>query len=352
LTGGSDRPPPLGAVPLPVCLGSLAVILAGALVLAAGIGAVDVPVSVTWQIVTDHLLGRSTAAVGPVRDQIIWSFRIPRALMAALCGAGLSVCGAILQALANNPLADSYMLGISSGASFGAVLVIGYGSAAAGGLGASTAAFAGAVLAMVLVFTLGQRGGRIGPARLVLSEVAVAYMFLALTSYVQIHSSPENLAAMTFWLLGSVAGATWGDLHLAGPVIAIMLIALSLPGRHLNALVSGEETAIALGVNVRRLRFLLLAGTSLTTGVLVAEAGGVGFVGLLIPHLVRLTFGIDHRRLLPLSAFVGAIYLVLVDLLSRFIDRPNEMPLGIFTAAVGAPFLVWLMRRSRTTTFT
>ncbi|MGH8934401.1 MAG: FecCD family ABC transporter permease [Egibacteraceae bacterium] len=316
------------------------------MLVAIGIGSVRIPLAGTWDVVTGHLMGRGTAG-DPVRDQIIWQYRVPRVLLAALCGAGLSVAGVVLQALVANPLADPYVLGVSSGASLGAVLVLTLGSGAAGGLGVSAAAFAGAIIAVTVVFALGQQRGSLSPTRLVLSGVAVGYVFISATSYVQLRATPNELRSVMFWLLGSVAGAQWSQLPVVGAVIVTSTGLLVLFGRRLNALVTGDESATALGIDVRRLRFGLLGLSSLVTGTLIAVAGGIGFVGLMIPHLVRLAFGSDHRRVLPLSALIGATYLVVVDLLSRTVDSPNELPLGIFTAAFGAPFFLWLLRHNR-----
>ncbi|MEU0569109.1 iron ABC transporter permease [Nonomuraea sp. NPDC005983] len=328
----------LRRIPLTVCLVALAAALVAGMLVAIGVGSVNIPLAETWDIVT----GRPG---DPVNAKIIWEYRIPRVLLAALAGAGLSVAGAVLQALVTNPLADPYVLGVSSGASAGAVLVMTLGSAAAGGLGVSSAAFAGAMLAALVVFALGQRRGRLTPTRLVLSGVAVGYVLLAATSYLQLQADPEELRKVMFWMLGSVAGAQWGHL----PAVAVAVLActagLVLYGRRLNALITGEEPATALGVDVRRARVGLLVVSSLLTGTVVAVAGGIGFVGLMVPHLVRMAFGTDHRRLLPLATLVGALYMVLVDLLSRTVDRPAELPLGIFTAVFGAPFFVWLLRR-------
>lgn len=209
------------------------------------------------------------------------------------------------------------------------------------------AAFLGAVAAMLLVFALGQHSGRLAPIRVVLAGIAIAYLFIAATSYVRLRSAPNQLVGIVFWLLGSVADAQWDQLEVVTVVIVGCTGALALVGRQLNALVTGEESAGMLGIDVRRLRIVLLVVSALLTGTLVAVARGVGFVGLMIPHLVRLTFGVDHRRVLPLAALLGALYLVVVDLLSRTVNSPNEMPLGIFTAAIGAPFLAWLLRRNR-----
>ncbi|WP_105968208.1 FecCD family ABC transporter permease [Streptomyces geranii] len=319
------------------------------MVVAVSIGAVNIPVGDVWGILLRHLTSGG-ATDDPALDQIVWTFRAPRVLLAALVGAGLAVVGAVLQTLVSNPLADPIVLGFSYGASLGAVLVITLGGAALGGLGGlgvSGAAFVGALAAGVLVFALGQRRGRLAPTRLVLAGVAVGYVLLSLTSFVQLLATPTELRTVMFWMLGSVAGAQWDQLPTVAVVVLTSTVVLTLFGRRLNALLAGDESATALGVDVNRLRAILLVISALLTGTVIAVAGGIGFVGLMIPHLVRLTTGADHRRLLPLTALLGAIYLVLVDLLSRTLTRPNELPLGILTALLGAPFFLWLLRRNK-----
>lgn len=324
----------------------LSAVLAGVMIVAISIGAVTLPPGEVWQIVWHHLTGSTTVA-DPATDQIVWKFRTPRVVLAALVGAGLAISGAVLQAVVANPLADPYVLGVSSGASLGAVLVITLTSGALGGLGVSSAAFLGAAAAAALVLFLGRKSGRLAPTRLVLSGVAVGYLFLAATSYLQLRATPTELRTVMFWMLGSVAGAKWEQLPVVTTVVVTTTVALALFGRRLNALLVGDESATALGVDVHRLRAVLLALSSLVTGACIAVAGGIGFVGLMIPHLVRLTTGADHRRLLPQAALVGAVYLVVVDLFSRTVNRPNELPLGILTALFGAPFFLWLLRRNK-----
>jgi iron complex transport system permease protein len=342
----SARPAPLHGVPLSVCLLVLGALLVLAILVAAAIGSVSVSVGDSWRIVWAHLTG-TEHTVNPAYDQIVWNFRIPRVLLAALCGAGLAVAGVVLQALVSNPLADPFILGVSAGGSVGAVTVMALGAGALGGLGVSGAAFLGAMLAVGLVFLLGQQRGRLNPVRLVLAGVVVSYVFTSITSFLQLQTDPNNMRRIMFWLLGSVSGAHWADLQVAGVVVVAVTVLLTLYGRQLNALVTGDESATALGIDVKRLRIVLIVLTALLAGVLIAVAGGIGFVGLMVPHLVRLAFGVDHRRLLPLAALVGAIYLVVVDLLSRTVDPPNELPLNILTALFGAPFFIWLMRRDR-----
>jgi iron complex transport system permease protein len=332
-------------VGLPACLLGLAGLVLLTMLVAACVGAVTVPPRDSWRVVTAHL-GGDRASLDPVLDQIVWEYRLPRVLLAAVCGAGLAVAGVLLQTLVNNPLADPLVLGLSYGASFGAVLVITAGAGVIGGISVSLGAFCGAMAAAAAVFLLGQRRGQLAPTRLVLAGVAVGYLLLSATSYVQLSADPNELRRVMFWLLGSVASATWSQLPTAAGIVVLVIGLLTPLGRRLNALANGDEQATALGIDIPRLRIALLLAASLLTGVVIAVAGGVGFVGLMIPHLTRLTFGVDHRRLLPLATLVGAGYLVSVDLLSRTVDRPNELPLGILTAAFGAPFFLWLLRRN------
>ncbi|MFI6366084.1 FecCD family ABC transporter permease [Nocardia sp. NPDC050630] len=329
--------------PLPFTIAVSLAILLVVMLVSIGAGSVAVSIADTLRVIFAHLSG-GTPNVGFTVDQIIWNYRLPRVILAALCGCGLAISGVILQALVNNPLADPYVLGLSSGAALGAVTVIVTAGAALGGIGVSTAAFIGAIGTAAVVFALGQRRGTLAPTRLVLAGVAVGYLLLAATNYLQLRATPNELRAVMFWAMGSVSGASWSRL---GPVtlVVLMVVAVVLAfGRRLNVLGTGDEQATALGIDVRSTRIILLVLASLLTGVLIAVAGGIGFVGLMIPHLIRLAFGMDHRRVLPLAALLGAAYLVLVDLLSRTINAPNELPLGIFTAAFGAPFFLWLLR--------
>ena len=327
-----------------VLLAGLVVALAVAIVVGIAVGTVDLPVTGVWDVIWAHATG-STSNLNPLNDEIIWTIRTPRVLLAAVVGAGLSIAGTSLQALVRNPLADPYILGVAAGASVGAALVLAYGSGATFGLGVSGAAFAGALISLVLVFLLAQRSGGLGGTRLVLAGVALGYLCTAVTSYVQLQATQSEVVGIMFWLMGSVAGATWGSLGIPAAAIVVCSIWLLLQARNLNALMSGDDAAAGLGVDVHRLRIGLLFVSSLLTATVVAVAGGVGFVGLMIPHMARFLVGGDHRRVLPVSALMGALFLVVVDIGARTVDKPNDLPLGIFTAAVGVPFFLWLLRR-------
>ena len=319
--------------------------LVASLFIGISLGTVTLPFGEVWRVVGSHL-GWHDGEISAVQDQIIWEFRTPRVLLAAVVGAGLSVAGACLQVLARNGLADPYVLGVSSGAGLGAVLAITIGSSVLGGLGASGAAFVFSLLTLVLVFLFAQRGGRIGPTRLVLAGVAVSYLATAATSFVQLYVNPLELRGIMFWILGSLASASWDDLGLPTLAIVVSTAWLVARGRSMNVMATGDDTASALGVDVNRFRIELLVISSLLTATAVSVSGGIGFVGLMVPHAARFVVGPEHRRMLPVCALGGGVFMVLVDLLSRVVDRPNELPVGIFTAALGAPFFLVLLRRS------
>lgn len=325
--------------------------LLGTIILAVAIGAVSVPFRTVVGVIVNHLVpGIVPVTWNPTEDQIVWQFRLPRALLAVIVGAALSMSGAVLQAMVRNPLADPYIFGVSSGASVGAVAVLTLGAAVVGGVSLSVAAFIGALGTMALVYVLAQQGGRAAPTRLVLAGVAVGYVLSAVTSFLVLRASGpgQGVAAVLYWLAGSLGGAKWEYLGAPSLVLLVATIALLLQARPLNALLAGEETAIGLGVNVERFRLQLFVITSLLVGVVVAISGAIGFVGLMIPHIVRMLVGADHRRVLPIATLLGGLYLVLVDLIGRTIIAPQELPVGIVTAALGGPFFLWLLRRRST----
>ena len=329
----------------PGLLGSclvLVVALVAAMTASICLGTVTVPLAEVRSVIGYHLAGG--AEPSSLSDQIIWTIRVPRVLLASVVGAALSIAGVALQALVRNPLADPYVLGVSSGASLGAVLVMGAGLA---GVTTTAGAFAGATTTLLTVFVLAQRSGRLTDSRLVLAGVAVSYLAMAGTSLLQLRAEPTQVRGILFWLMGSVAGADWSKLGLPAAVMAVAAGYLVLQGRALNALAVGDDDAAALGVDVHRLRIILLLASSLLTATAVAVAGGVGFVGLMVPHAARLVVGSDHRKLLPVATLAGAVFLVLVDLATRTVDRPNEYPITVFTAALGAPFFLWLLRTAR-----
>ncbi|MCC3764634.1 iron ABC transporter permease [Glycomyces sp. TRM65418] len=334
----------------PFATAALLAALVGVLVVSGATGTVDVTFAESFQLITGHLLpGMPWMADGsltPLQDQAVWRFRLPRTLLAGIAGAGLALAGALMQALVRNPLAEPYLLGVSAGAGLGAVLVITSGAAAVG-LTLSGAAFAGALGAAVAVSLLARQGGLIAPTRLILAGVALGSLLSAVTSYLTITTEAQNVFSILFFLLGSVAAATWSQLAVPAAVLGAVWAFALLRSRSLNALQVGDETATALGVDVNRFRSQLLVACALLTGAVVAVSGGIGFVGLVIPHISRIAVGGDHRRMLPVAVLGGAVFLMAADLAARTAASPTEIPIGIVTAVVGAPFFLWLMRRGR-----
>lgn len=343
-SAGAREAPFASPVRFPALVVGLVAVTVVAVSVAVSVGAVAVPLGTVWRSIGAHL-GIAGITLDPIEDQIVWDLRVPRALLALVVGAGLSVAGAVIQAVVRNPLGDPYLLGIVSGASVGAVSVIVLGSSAAAGLSLSGAAFVGAMVAFIATFALGRQGGHWPPARLVLAGVAVSYLLSSLTFFLQTRAAPNEVQRVLFWSLGSVAGARWSDLALPTVVVVVATGWLLLQARRLNALVMGEEAAASLGVDIGRFQFQLMAVTALLTGAVVAVAGGIGFVGLMVPHLARLLVGADHRRVLIATTLVGGVFLLVVDIAARTLTRPVELPIGIVTAAVGAPFFLWLLRR-------
>jgi iron complex transport system permease protein len=333
--------------------GLLCLLLSAALcllvVLSGAIGAVEVSAGQSARIVAGHLLPgmpwMHDGSLTPLQDQAVWQFRLPRALLAGLAGAGLALAGALMQVTVRNPLAEPYILGVSSGAGVGAVLVIVLGSAALGGISLHLAAFLGALGACAAVVVLARRDGILSPTRMILAGVALGSLLSAVTSYLTLTSEAQNVVGVMFFLLGSVSGATMGQLAAPAAALAVACLVAALLARSLNALMTGDESAAALGVDAQRMRGLLLVLSSLLTGTVVAVAGGIGFVGLVVPHISRMLVGADHRRMLPVTVLGGAVFLMAADLLARTVARPTEVPLGILTAVVGAPFFLWLMRQ-------
>ncbi|MGO4886975.1 FecCD family ABC transporter permease [Anaerobacillus sp. MEB173] len=332
-------------------LGSLAVILLFSITMSVMLGPVSIRPDTVWKIalvklpIMEHLI---TVDWSKSYEHIIWDIRFPRAFLGAIVGAGLAIVGVAIQALVRNSLADPFILGVSSGASVGATLVIIFGTFSLfGHYALSIAAFLGSLLSVVIVFFLSQVGGRISTVRLLLAGIAVSMILSAVTSFIVI-SSPreEGIRNALFWMMGSLAGAKWEYITIPAIAVSLGIIFLLTQSRSLNTLLMGEETAKTLGVNIDVFRKLLIIVTALLTGVIVAVSGAIGFVGLMIPHIVRLIIGSDHRRVLPVSAFVGAIFIIWADVFARLISSPEELPIGIVTAICGGPFFIWLLRRS------
>lgn len=331
---------------------ALLAVLALSLTLAVALGPVRMAPSQVWAI-TAHEIAAQLGLHWPAggwdvsQQQIVWRVRLPRVLLAALAGAGLALVGVAMQAMVRNSLADPYLLGVSSGASVGAVAVLAFGAPVfAAGYALPMGAFFGALAACVMVYALAHSGGRLVAARLILGGVAVAYCLGGVTSLIVLTAGQRDLAsAVLTWTMGSLAGTQWSELGLPAALVLLGMAALLLHARALNALLTGEDAAATLGVNTTSTRSGLFVLVSLVTGVLVALAGPIGFVGLVVPHITRMLVGAEHRRVLPASALVGAVFLVWADTLARTAFAPTELPVGVITSLVGGPFFVWMLWR-------
>ena len=297
-----------GRIGLSVILGVLGIAVLLSVTLAITIGPVYISPVTVWHIIASHVLGLTPGDWTAGQDHIVWLIRLPRVLLAGIVGAGLAVVGVTMQATVRNPLADPYLLGTSSGASVGAVLVIMLGINFLAPYSLSILAFVGAVGSFAIVFAIAQTGGRVSPTRLILAGVATAYVLSAVTSLVLFLGDERAVRAVLFWMLGTLSGAEWSYLGLPAAALLVGISFLVLKYRAMNALLAGEETAITLGVDTQSLRRQLLVLTALITGVMVAVSGAIGFVGLMMPHIIRLVAGSDHRLVLPSSALAGAIF--------------------------------------------
>ncbi|MFF5985537.1 FecCD family ABC transporter permease [Prauserella flavalba] len=327
-----------------VLLGGFAA-LAVSIAVAITIGPANIRVGDVWASVAARL-GFGESGLSTIRDGIVWNLRLPRTLLAAVCGAGLAVCGAIMQSLLRNPLADPFVLGVSSGASTGAVLVVVLG-VGGGVLSLSAGAFLGALVSFAFVLLLSHTLGGTTD-RVVLSGVAVMQLFSALTSFIVLTSADaETTRGVLFWLLGSLSNAGWAEVGTCLAVLVATLLVCGGYARSLDAFAFGEDAAATLGVAVARTRLILLCATALLTAVLVSSAGAIGFVGLVLPHAARALAGPNHARLLPVTALAGAVFLVWVDTLARTVLDPQEVPVGVVTALIGVPAFVLILYRAR-----
>lgn len=323
-------------------LGLTLLALLGAAVLATGIGAVAVPP----QEVLGAILRGLTGALDGTTDTIVWRIRLPRVALAAMVGASLALAGVAYQGIFRNPLADPYLLGVASGAGLGAAasIVLGGGLPLLRALGVPLSAFAAALGVVALVVLLARRGGRVPTLHLILAGVVLGSSCTAATSLLMLLQR-EQAAGVLAWLLGSLAHASWDRVAVLAPLLAMSAGTLALAGRALNLLQLGDEQAAQLGLPVERIKLGLIAVATLATAAAVSVSGVIGFVGLITPHAARLALGPDHRTLVPMAALLGAIFLILADLLARTLIAPAELPIGVVTALVGGPLFLWLLRR-------
>uniref|UniRef100_UPI00390837B3 putative F420-0 ABC transporter permease subunit n=1 Tax=Rathayibacter soli TaxID=3144168 RepID=UPI00390837B3 len=295
-----------------------------------------------------HHLGIPGVAAPPLlTDSIVWQLRLPRVLTAAAVGAGLAISGAVMQSITRNPLADPYLLGVSSGASLGAVAVLILGVSFA----LPAAAFVGAFVALIATLSIAKSGGSLSTGRLVLAGLAIAQLCAAGTAFVIFWSAKgDSYRDILNWLLGSLAGATWTSTLIAWSALVVIGVLIVAAAPRLDAFAFGDTSAASLGVNVNATRWMFLGAVALLTGAMVAVSGAIGFIGLILPHMVRGLAGPGHRQLIPAAALAGAAFLVIADTLARTVFDPRELPVGIVTAIIGVPVFIVLIRSRRVAT--
>jgi iron complex transport system permease protein len=324
-------------------------ILAGAALLAVLVGPVRLDPGAVLVELADRLpLVDTTSGLSAPETAILWQLRLPRVVLGGLVGAMLALAGAAYQGVFRNPLADPYLLGAAAGAGLGATLAIAYGPDTSGWPVdlLPVAAFAGAVAGVVAAYALGRSGGARTTTTLILSGVAVAAFLTAVQTYVQQRES-ETLREVYGWILGRLTTAGWREVALMAPYALLSTVAILLHGRLIDVLAVGDDEASSLGVRAARVRLVVVAAATLATAAAVAVSGLIGFVGIIVPHTVRLVAGSGFRLLAPLSLVAGAAFLILADLAARTVMAPAELPIGVVTAFVGAPFFALVLRSAR-----
>jgi iron complex transport system permease protein len=320
--------------------------LAAALLTGVLVGPVDLGLANVIRGTIAHVFGLRSPLSG-ADDAILWELRLPRVVLAALVGGTLAIAGAAYQGVFRNPLADPYLLGAAAGAGLSATLVVAYAPDALGGDLLPISAFVGAALAVVVAYALGRSAGAAaGPAALVLAGVTVAAFFTALQTFVQ-QQNVDTVQQVYSWLLGRLATSGWREVGIVLPYVAVSWVAILLHRRLLDVLAVGDDEAAALGVNVARVRLLVVIAATIGTAAAVAVSGLIAFVGIIVPHTIRLLVGGSYRLLLPLSVLVGAGFLVFADVIARTVMSPAELPIGVVTAFFGAPFFALVLRSSR-----
>lgn len=342
-----------GAPAAVICIFVLLILLAFSLLAAVTFGSTNIPIRDVYQIISQKLyhlifLGDSSWGDGSMY-RAIWYIRMPRLVLATAIGMGLAVCGVVMQAIVKNPLADPYVLGISSGASLGATAAIMLGIGTVFGSNSiGVMAFLGAFLISLAVVGLANIGGRANSVKLLLAGTALSSVCSAFSSFiVYIAHDREGMQTVTYWMMGALGGATW---EVDGVVMAVVLAGIFFfitQYRTLNLMLLGDEASITLGTDLHKWRQIYLLVSAAIVGFAVYSAGMIGFVGLVIPHVVRMFFGTDHKRLLPISALVGAIFLIWADVACRRLIPGQELPIGILTSMIGAPCFIYLMARKR-----
>ncbi len=329
---------------------ALSIILLAVIIGAIAVGSTYIEPGVVYKVLLNKLSNGNIFEINwnVMFENIIWEIRFPRVLLGGICGAGLAICGVLMQCVTKNPIAEPYILGISSGASCGAVGVIVLGGISTLGINSiTTGAFVGSMISGVLVFAIGtQMGKSTSTTRLVLSGMAISTIFSALTNLLIYSADNSNQAKNAlFWTIGSLGGAKWDVLLLPFIVLVLVVIVGFVMSKSLDILLLGDDNAIILGINVKLVKSIILILATLLTSTLVAITGAIGFIGLVVPHICRTIAGSDHKKLIILSSLVGSIFLILSDVVARALFPPIEIPIGIITSLVGGPFFLYLISK-------
>lgn len=325
----------------------LFIILMFSVLISVTMGSVDISIGDIYKIITYKLfsIGNPSSLPSNAMIDIVWLIRLPRIILAIGVGMGLSISGIVMQAIVKNPLADPYILGVSSGSSLGATLAIMLGVGITLGPNyVGICAFIGAFIISILVVTMANINGRANSTKLLLSGMALSTLCSAFSSFIIYFSkNKEGIRTITYWLMGSLAGAKWENIKLVLPIVIITTIFFITQYRTLNLMLLGDEVSITLGKDLHKYRLVYLLITSLVIGLIVYSSGIIGFVGLIIPHIVRMLFGTDHKKIILITALIGSIFLIWADVLSRIIIPGSELPIGILISIIGAPAFIYLM---------
>lgn len=330
---------------------SLFILLGLSLIIGIAIGSTYIEPDTVYKFLGNKITGRELFPVTweSTVEQIIWQIRVPRVLLGVITGAGLAICGVLMQCVTRKSIADPYILGISSGASAGAVFVIVLGSSlAVGGLTVVLGAFVGSLICGALVFIIGTQWGKsASTTRLVLSGLAISTIFSAITNVLIYSAENSNQAkSAMFWIMGSLGGGRYEVLLLPAIVLVVVLVLAIVLSKSMDLLLFGDDSAVILGMNIRLIKSLLILAATVLTASLVAITGAIGFIGLIIPHICRHVSGSNHRKLIVLSSLIGAIFLVWADVIARAAFSPKEIPIGIITSIIGGPFFLWLISKN------
>ncbi len=317
--------------------------------LSLGMGAVRISPIKVVKVILDNIPVVSNyfnVNYGKGIETIVWGLRVPRIVLGGVVGAALGTAGAIMQGLFKNPLADPYIVGLSSGSALGAALAIVLGLTTISNLSIPLIAFLSGLITISLVYSIAKEGRKVHVDTLLLAGVAFSFLLSALTRFIM-YFSGDQIHEVMFWILGGLTGANWDSIIISFPLVLIGIFLAFPLAKYLDAIMLGEEDAMYLGVDVNKIKKILLADASLITAISVAYSGVIGFVGLIPPHIVRIIIGPKHKSLIPASALLGAIFLVLSDIIARTIMAPTEIPVGIITAISGAPFFIYLLWRRK-----